>query len=773
MAQSQISRTLRGKAARSQIMAILSQERFDSRRSFARRICEEFSFVDTRGRVQLAGCMKALAMLAEASPEIVLPAPRGAAVRNRPRQLEAAVAEPAAVPAHPARIRDLAVQVVTHRSERAVWNTLMAREHPHGMTTFAGCQVRYLVGSAHGWLGGVGFCAAALRVSARDRWMAWSDERRRDHLHRVVCMSRFLIRASVRCPHLASHVLGRVLRRLPRDFEARYGYRPYLVESFADAGVDGVCLRAANFLMVGRTAGRGRQDAGNQRAKTVKSVFMYALAQHWRRKIGVPWVDHAPALEPGEGLNTDAWAHNEFGGAPLGDKRLSARLVKSAALLAAYPGAKINASTNSAGKEITGFYRLIEAPEESDITVPAILAPHRERSVQRVRGQRTVLAIRDGTDLSFSTRPGCDGLEVVGTNQTGAKSLGLSMHATLAVTETGLPLGVLDLDFDTAVTRRQTRRWLDGFTDVARATREVTGRTRVIYVCDREADCFELFDHQRRHPRTDLLVRAKHDRVLEPRVSKLFATMSGGDPDGLIDVEIDGLVARPKSSKKKARPARRKRLATCDLRFRRVTLPATKTMEGSTPVPVSAVHIVERHPPEDEEPVQWFLLTTCTVTTPSQAADIVGFYLQRWRIEDFFRVLKSGCRVEFLLFRTAERLQRAIAINAVIAWRIMVMTLLGRQVPECEPHLMFADHELDFLRDYANQHGLSEPQTLGDAVRLVAHLGGYRDRKHDPDPGHQIMWHGQTRLSSASPGHQIGFQTGFQAGRKHALRQIT
>ena len=85
----------------------------------------------------------------------------------------------------------------------------MAREHPHGVTTFAGCQIRYLVGSAHGWLGAAGFSAAALRVSARDRWIAWSKDQRRDHLHRVVCLSRFLIRPSVRCPHLASHVLGR------------------------------------------------------------------------------------------------------------------------------------------------------------------------------------------------------------------------------------------------------------------------------------------------------------------------------------------------------------------------------------------------------------------------------------------------------------------------------------------------------------------------------------------------------------------------------------
>ncbi len=129
----------------------------------------------------------------------------------------------------------------------------------------------------------------------------------------------------------------------------------------------------------------------------------------------------------------------------------------------------------------------------------------------------------------------CDGLQVIGKNQTGAKSLGLHMHATLAVTDTGLPLGVLRLGFDPAKNRsavadarRKTRRWFDGFADIARAVREVGGKTRGISVCDREADCFELFDAQRRCPRVELLVRARHDRVLGEGQSKLFATMSGG-----------------------------------------------------------------------------------------------------------------------------------------------------------------------------------------------------------------------------------------------------
>ena len=158
-----------------------------------RRICEEFSFFDVRGRPQLAGCMKALGALVQMVPGIALPPPpllRAPAIRNRPRQLEADVPEPEQVPAHPARIRDLEVIVVTNAADRALWNTLIAREHPHGMTTFAGRRVRYLVGSAHGWLGAAGFSAAALRVAARERWIGWDDEGRRAHLDRVVCLSR-------------------------------------------------------------------------------------------------------------------------------------------------------------------------------------------------------------------------------------------------------------------------------------------------------------------------------------------------------------------------------------------------------------------------------------------------------------------------------------------------------------------------------------------------------------------------------------------------------
>ena len=139
MAHSRISQTLRDAAAVSRIAAILSQEPFDSRRALGRRICAVFSFVDATGRLQFAGCMKELATLADTEPCIILPPARSAAVKNWPRQLDAVVPEPVGVPPHLAGIGDL--EVVTTSPDRALWDTLIAREHPHGMTTFAGCQL--------------------------------------------------------------------------------------------------------------------------------------------------------------------------------------------------------------------------------------------------------------------------------------------------------------------------------------------------------------------------------------------------------------------------------------------------------------------------------------------------------------------------------------------------------------------------------------------------------------------------------------------------------
>ena len=423
MLQNQILSTLRAPDSQARLECIVAPDPLASRTLVGQRVCREFGFVDARGRTQLASCLKALKVL-ENSGRIALPAPRHHKRAPAPRCLDTALPAPVDVPDELGDVEGLSLVLVQDEERRVVWNTLLHFEHPHGTATFAGCQLRYLIVSSHGVLGALGVSASALHLRARDAWMAWSDEQRRAHLHRVVCLepvsdsSRGALpspRKPVCCA--ASGKISRPATAIARGWWRRLS-RP---------DRDGACFKAANFVCVGRTAGRGRQDRHKDCARTVKSVYMYELAAHWRQRLGVRFVDAAPSLAPGEGLDSDVWAANEFGGAPLGDKRLSARLVKSVGLLASFPGHAMTGNPTPDRAAVKGYYRLVDRPDESQVTPGNIVAPHRARTIARMRDQETVLCIQDGTDLNFATRPGCDGLGIIGRNQTSSKSLGLHL----------------------------------------------------------------------------------------------------------------------------------------------------------------------------------------------------------------------------------------------------------------------------------------------------------------------------------------------------------
>ena len=414
--QNQIAATLTSAGGTTRLKELLAQVGSASRTEFGRRVCQLFGFHDARGHPQLAGCMKALRAL-DADGRIQLPAPRHERRRCRPRGLGRPVPEPQGVPARVDRVQGLELVEVTGDDQRRLWTELLQREHPRGAARHVGAQLRYLLVAEHGVLGALGFAAAALALAARDTCIGWDADRRSRQLHRVVALSRFLIRPSVRCQNLASKALGLCLRRLPADFERRYGYRPALVETFVEKDRHaGTSLAAANWVLAGETAGRGRFAPRGARVP-LKAVYLYPLARNWRAQLGVAAPQPLPALGAGEGLARDVWAQHEFGGAPLGDVRLSKRLVQSAQMqseqpLASFPGA---AGGNLAA--VRGHYRMIDQPAASEVTPENILAPHRQRTLQRMQGQQAVLCLQDGSDLNFAEHPGCSGLGLIGKNK--------------------------------------------------------------------------------------------------------------------------------------------------------------------------------------------------------------------------------------------------------------------------------------------------------------------------------------------------------------------
>ena len=727
----------------------------------ADRVCDAFNLSDARGRRQRASCRKALGELA-AKGHISLPRPRprSAGVR-RPRVLSHSVAPARDVPDEVGKLRDLALVRVETDAQRRVWNTLMAHEHPRGGGPFVGHQLRYLVGSAHGWLGGVGFAASARRLRARDTWVGWDDAGRRAHLHRVVGLCRFLIRPGVVCRNLASHVLGGAARAVGGDFERLCGYRPWLLETFVDETEHaGTSWRAANWVRVGETCGRGRQDRRHAAPETRKAVYVYELEPAWRERLAVPGPT-ATKLAPGEGLDAPCWAALEFGGAPLGDARLSARLVKSAEQMARSPMRAITGVTQGVRALVKGHYRLIDQPADSAVTVENILAPHRERTLQRMASAPTVLCIQDGTRLNFTGRGHTQGLGVIGANQTGAAARGLDLHTTLAVDADGVPLGVLRAGFDAPPApdpdekgrkpreKRKSFRWIEGLRDCAQAARRLP-ETRVVCTMDREADFLDLFIERREQaPQVELLVRAKADRVLgkattpdgHPVSRRLFEEVRSSPARATCTIEVNRLSARVKASKQAAKNPRAARVADTALRYQAVELPCP----GAAPVALWVVHAREEHPPPGVKPLEWFVLTTLRVTSPADAERVLRWYALRWRIEDYFRILKSGCKVEELQHHTAERLERAIAINMVVGWRVQLMVRLGRELPELPRELLFSDGELRVLAVFARSRKLPPPASLGEAVELVARLGGWLGRRRQP-PGAQLMWYGYTQL---------------------------
>ena len=151
-----------------------------------------------------------------------------------PRRLDEPVAAPSPLPEDAGKIRHLKLIWVGTQEQMRLWNELMIQDHPQGNRPLVGRQLRYLVKSEHGWLGGVGFSAAALHLEARDRWIGLGLKARQEGLHYVVNMTRMLIREGVQCRNLVSRVIGMAVRRMPKDFEERYGYRPLLLESFVD-----------------------------------------------------------------------------------------------------------------------------------------------------------------------------------------------------------------------------------------------------------------------------------------------------------------------------------------------------------------------------------------------------------------------------------------------------------------------------------------------------------------------------------------------------------
>jgi hypothetical protein len=701
------------------IAARLELEPEITRTRLAAKICAELSLMDHKGAPQIGSCLKALGEL-ESKGVLKLPPPKaGYGKYGRMRRMEGADLTPSGVPSRVEEITDLSLTLVSSKDEQRmrIHNELLIRDHPQGANHVVGRQVRYLVESGHGYLGAVSFGSSALRLEAREHFIGWNEEQRMRHQNDVINMSRFLIVNKVTCKNLASRVLSMVVKRIGADYEMLYGYRPLLIESFVDTPQFlGTCYQAANFKKIGQTKGRGRNDRGHRKSKSVKDIYVYALDDDFRKKMGIA---HEPeqGIKPlfgFAGVKEENWAEQEFGGAELGDLRLSRRLVKIAEQKGSLQGASYSRAAGGVRLDIKQYYYFIDLKKEQ-VTFDAILSPHRSCTIRRMAGMDTVLVVQDTTDINYTKIRECEGLGPIGTNQSKSEARGLSLHTCFAFSEEGLPLGIVNASCEPPqwptvkvseserrkipIEEKVSYKWVKSYLDCVEVAKTLPD-TKMISVMDREADIFELYEHViRTRNKVKVIVRARHDRCLSDSSYKLWKDVEINGCGFEVDVEIPAQRNRMDKKTKKVIDYLPERTARLHVRYKKVHLntPVNLRKPDQKEVVLYGVHATEENPPEGAVKIDWMFLTSLSVTTDEEALQCLRYYKKRWGIETWHRVLKTGSGIEKYRLKNAERLKRALAIDMVISWRVMFLTLLARITPNADASEFFDKDEYEVL----------------------------------------------------------------------------
>jgi hypothetical protein len=382
-----------------------------------------------------------------------------------------------------------------------------------------------------------------------------------------------------------------------------------------------------------------------------------------------------------------------------------------------------------------------------------VLSAHTETTIERIKRHRVVLVPQDTTTLNYSTHPMTEGLGPV--NNKGDHAIGLLLHDTLAFTEEGTPLGILDAQCwardpqdkgkkyrrkELPIEQKESMKWLRSFQKAAQV-QKLCPKTMLVVMGDRESDIYELFLETSKEPDgPKLLVRAEKTRNRKVDQKFLWDFMAKQKVAGSLKIHIP------------RRGSRKSRDAWIDVRFAKVTLTPPKHCGSAPAITIWAVYVTEKANKTVDEPIEWMLLTTVEIKSFEEAQKRVEWYSGRWGIEVYHRTLKSGCRIEDRQLETADRLETCLGVDMVVAWRIYYLTMLGREKPETPCTVFFKEIEWKALCCYVNKTPVPPPRppSISNVVLMIAALGGHLGRKSDGFPGTQALWRGLLKACIAT-----------------------
>lgn len=668
------------------------------RRELIEEFCRSVSWRDSQGRLCVSSAHVALRRL-EKRGLVELPP---MAVRNQGPLGRGLRDDAQALPPLPkvstggGKIAGLSLRLIQGEKDPAhwIWNRLIVREHPQGRRPLVGAQLRYLIECPAGIIGAVGFGPAAYHLECRDQWVGWSRQARQQNRGKVIGLCRFLIRNGLRVPNLASQCYSLALGQVGQDWQQRYGLSPVLVETYVDrVRHHGRSLAAANWRRLGQSKGRGRDDRQRQCVQSLKDVWVYELKRKARAQLQVcsaeivaPRSVFAPALK-------EDWVQQEMAGVSLGDERLNQRVQRMLRQRWARPTQSFCRSFDNL-TEAKGAYELLENPRIG-INLDSLLAPHRQQTARRMAAETMVLLAQDTTSLSYSTLQQTTGLGPLGESCT----RGLFLHSLQAFRMDGIPLGnawaelwARAQESDTAqrnqqsVDEKESGRWLRALQAANSLARQMP-RTQVLVCADREADIYELYDQKQAAPaNVHLLVRGQHNRSLQEG-SLLLEQLARLPAGGIMKVQVPRRQGRPS------------RLAKLQLRWQEVEIspPAVALKKSWPSLKLYALWAQEVQAHAASEPIDWLLLSTWPIKTLKMARRLVRWYSLRWSIECWHKVLKVVCGVERRQMKTAQALERALALDMIIASRALLLNRLGKESPDLPAELFYSCEELEVI----------------------------------------------------------------------------
>ncbi len=439
----------------------------------------------------------------------------------------------------------------------------------------------------------------------------------------------------------------------------------------------------------------------------------------------------------------------ELEGIDLGDKRLNRRSGSILESLAANPQASINSACEG-WSDTVAAYRFFKNPA---IEPNQILQPHVEATQRRIHEHPVVLIVQDTTELDFSLHPP-DDAECLNKED----RFGLYDHTHLAVTPDQLCLGVVGVEeFDRTpetlgkteerktlpIEEKESFRWLTGYRLASRLAGEAP-TTQIVSVADREADIYDIFMEAEQHPTpADFIIRAKIERCTLERDPDSGPAVYRKVRDEVSASEIRTMrtIELPQTPKRKARQAE------LEIRAIEVVVKPPHARSSLPSVTYNVVLVQEINGPGDGTDVSWLLITSLPIGSVKDILRVIDYYAARWAVEVYFRVLKTGCRVEEIQLETMHRVKNCLAFYRIIAWRVMYLTHLNRECPSLPCDAVFDDCEWMSVWKVTTKEEIPDtPPPLSEFMPLLTRLGGYNNRPNEPPPGPQTVWVGIRRM---------------------------